>query len=145
MGEADEVNINGESWPDGDRRMAKRRYMSDRRQMEKRKHFWNTVILPVLIGIAGAGIISWAAYVTHTTYTISAKYEANFVKHMEKTARENLSTAAKIDNIILDYNTKITGLHDDMSDGFRELRESQQSIYNLLVEYEAKRSNKQEN
>jgi len=124
-------------WKGDERREAKRRYIIDRRTMERRKKYLFSVVLPTLLGIFGAGIVSWGAYVTHATYSISAKYEETFVDYIDDQAIANKAQKNRIDNIVIDYNERISQLHNDMNDGFKDirdaLRDTQTNIYNLLL------------
>ena len=121
-------------WEGAERREAKRRYTLDRRIMERRKRYLFSVVLPTVLGILGAGIVSWGAYVTHSTYSISAKYEETFVDHIDDQAVHDKLQRARIDGIVVDYNTRISELHDDVNDGFKEIRDTQNNIYNLLLQ-----------
>ena len=120
-------------WEGEERRESKRRYTVDRRTLEKRKKYLSSVLVPTIIGLLGAGIISWGAYVTHTTYGISAKYEETFITHIKDQDIKDVVNDHKFENMQRDYNTKIIQLHDDMNDGFKEMRSSQKDIYNLLI------------
>jgi hypothetical protein len=134
-----EPEDNRASFYTSERREFKRRLVADRREVERKKRFLANVVLPVLIGVLGAGLVSWGAYVTHTTYSISARYEETFTKHLERQAAEAIKADIRIDAIVLDYNSKIVKLHDDMSRGFAELRQHQNTIYDLLVRHEERR------
>ena len=86
----------------------------------------------------GGGVISWGAYVTHTTYGISARYEETFTTHIEDQNRNEKINDYRFENMQRDYNTKIIRLHDDMNDGFKEMRSSNKDIYNLLIKRDKK-------
>lgn len=132
-------------WDGGNRRETKRRFDVDRRSSERKKRYWWGVVFPILIGIVGTAILTWGTYITHTTYGISAKYEESFVKHLENQATKSIKDDIRVDSIVLDYNTKILRLHDDMNQGFNELRKSNSTIYNLLLRHEEKRSERDQN
>lgn len=121
-------------WEGNERREAKRRHEMERRTTERRKKYFFAVILPAALGILGAGLVSWGAYVTHATYSISAKYEETFVDHIDKQAVQDKIEATRIDDVIVDYNARISKLHDDMNDGFKEIRDTQNNIYTLLLQ-----------
>lgn len=125
-----------ENWEGSERREAKRRYTVDRRLYEKRKRAFVNFILPSVIGVVVAGLVSWGAYVTHTTYSISAKFEETFKSHIEEAAKDSIATTLRMDSIVNDYNDKLVSLHEDMNEGFRELRESQRNIFNLLLQHD---------
>lgn len=127
-------NLKTEDWEGDERREAKRRYTIDRRIIERRKKTLFALILPTILGILGAGIVSWGAYVTHATYSISAKYEETFVDHIDDQVITGAAQEARINDIVVDYNRKIVRLHDDMNDGFKEMRDIQNNIYNLLLQ-----------
>jgi len=126
-----------QDWEGAERRNAKRRYLIDRRTMERRKKYLFSVILPTMLGVFGAGLVSWGAFVTHATYSISAKYEETFVDHIDEQAISDRAQEKRIDGIVVDYNERIGELHNDMNDGFKEirdtLRDTQNSIYSLLL------------
>jgi hypothetical protein len=123
-----------EDWEGDERREAKRRYTMDRRTMERRKRYLVTVVLPTVLGVLGAGVVSWGAYVTHSTYSISAKYEETFVDHIDSQVIADRQQNKHISDIVVDYNLRIGELHDDMNDGFKEIRDTQNNIYNLLLQ-----------
>jgi hypothetical protein len=123
-----------EDWEGDERREAKRRYTMDRRTMERRKRYLFTVVLPTVLGVLGAGVVSWGAYVTHSTYSISAKYEETFVDHIDSQVIADRQQNKHISDIVVDYNLRIGELHDDMNDGFKEIRDTQNNIYNLLLQ-----------
>ena len=122
-----------EDWEGLERREGKRRYVVDRRLVEKRKKYWWTLALPTIIGIVGAAIISWGAYVTHTTYAISAKYEQTFDRHVGRQLQLEATNDHRFELMQMDYNNKMLGLRQDMNTGFKEMRDSQTDIYNLLI------------
>ena len=126
-------------WTGSERREAKRRYTTDRRELERKKKFWTSLILPVVIGIGVTSVITWGAYVTHVTYGISAKYEQTFVKHLESQDTDAIKDDIRMDSIVLDYNGKILELSRDVKEGFDELRDDNRTIYNLLVTHERRR------
>ena len=127
-------NENGDGdWEGSERREGKRRYVIDRRLAEKRKKYWWSLALPTIIGIVGAAIISWGAYVTHTTYGISAKYEQSFDKHVGRQLQLEATNDHRFELMQMDYNSKMAGLREDMNNGFSEMRNSQTDIYNLLI------------
>jgi hypothetical protein len=128
-----------EEWEGEERRQTKRRYTVDRRTLEKRKKYLSSVLVPTIIGLLGAGIISWGAYVTHTTYGISAKYEETFISHIENQDTKEIINDRKFESIQKDYNGKILQLHTDMNDGFKEMRSTQKDIYNLLIKQDSHR------
>jgi hypothetical protein len=122
-----------------DRRSSKRRTYTDRRVAERKKRFLMGVVLPVCLGVVATGIVSWAVFITHTTFTISAGYEETFKRHLERQATDAVRDDIRMDSMVLDYNSKILKLNEDMTEGFDELRKQQTNIYNLLVHHEAKR------
>ena len=128
-----------EDWSGQERREVKRRYTTDRRELERKKKFWTNLLLPVVIGIAVTSIITWGAYVTHVTYGISAKYEQSFVTHLESQATEDVKDDLRMDAIVLDYNAKIVKLSEKVEEGFEKIREDSREIYNLLITHERNR------
>jgi hypothetical protein len=128
-----------EEWEGEERRQIKRRYTVDRRTLEKRKKYLSSVLIPTFIGLLGAGIISWGAYVTHTTYGISAKYEETFISHIENQNTTDIINDRKFESIQKDYNGKILQLHIDMNDGFKEMRSTQRDIYDFLIKQDNNR------
>jgi len=114
-----------ENWEGDERREKKRRVPPDRRVIERRKRYLFNVMLPTLVAVCGAGLISWGAYVTHITYAISAKFDSE-IEHGQEGKDERMEMR-------IDYNSKIIKLQDTMLEGFKELRESNRIIYNLLV------------
>lgn len=132
-------------WNGMERREAKRRYTTDRRDLERKKKFWVNLLLPIVIGVGVTSIITWGAYVTHLTYGISAKYEQTFVAHLESQAAEDVKDDLRMDSIVLDYNSKILKLSENMKEGFDELREDNRIIYNLLVTHERNRIEEKQN
>jgi hypothetical protein len=128
-------------WRGDERREAKRRDLIDRRGPERRKKYWWSMVLPTLIGIMGAAVISWGAYVTHTTYGISAKYESQFDQHIGRELQVEATNNHKLELMQMEYNDKMLILRKDMlilrkdmNEGFKEMRASQLDIYNLLLE-----------
>jgi hypothetical protein len=132
-------------WNGMERREAKRRYTTDRRDLERKKKFWVNLLLPIVIGVGVTSIITWGAYVTHVTYGISAKYEQTFVAHLENQASEDIKDDIRMDAMVLDYNSKIVKLSETMKEGFDELREDNRIIYNLLVTHERNRIEEKQN
>jgi hypothetical protein len=122
-----------DDWEGAERREVKRRYAQERRVTERRRKYIFSILLPIFIGLLGTGVISWGAYVTHTTYGISAKYEETFITHIDDQVVRDTVNDYKFESIQKDYNTKIMQLHNDMNDGFKEMRESNKDIYNLLI------------
>jgi hypothetical protein len=129
-----------DGWEGSERREAKRRYITDRRTFERRKKYLSSILIPTIIGLLGAGILSWGAYVTHTTYGISAKYEETFTTHIDNQVVRDTVNDYKFESMQKDYNTKIIQLNDDMNDGFKELRETQQNIYSILFQFGVKKN-----
>lgn len=125
--------MNDEGWDGMERREVKRRYTVDRRTVERRKKYLFSVIMPTLLGILGAGVVSWGAYVTHATYSITAKYEQGYVTYIDKQAEVDRAQDLEIKRIARDYNQKVIQLHDDMNAGFKEIRDTQQNIFGLLL------------
>ena len=132
-------------WNGMERREAKRRYTTDRRDIERKKKFWVNLLLPIVIGVGVTSIITWGAYVTHLTYGISSKYEQNFVAHLESQAAEDVKDDLRMDSIVIDYNSKILKLSENMKEKFDELREDNRIIYNLLVTHERNRIEEKQN
>jgi hypothetical protein len=137
---------NGEDvdWDGEERREAKRRYTTDRRRGEARKRIWVNIVLPAIVGIGLTSLLSWAIYVTHTTYTISAIYDQTFKKHIDSQAVIAAKNAAKLKEIATDSDKEMKelrkihvddmrALRSDMSNGFREIRNTQGAIYDILV------------
>ena len=116
------ANLNESTWEGDERRETKRRYTMDRRALERKKRYMFTIILPTLLGIMGAGVVSWGAFITHATYSISAKYEETFVDHIDDQHIKETAVKTRLDHIVDDYDSKLGTLHDDMNDGFREIR-----------------------
>ena len=119
-----------------ERRRAKRRYKTDRRIIERRKKYWWMIIFPILIGVCATALISWGAYITHVTYTISANYETNFVAHIESRAKKDATIEAKVEMMRSDYTQKMGSLREDMNEGMKEIRDTNLAIYNLLLQHE---------
>lgn len=128
------VISNGEyDWEDKERREAKRRYTIDRRTVERRKKYWYNLFLPILLGVLGAGLVSWGAYVTHVTYGISAKYEESFVRHVADQLKKEALNDHKLELMQMEHSTQMTSLRDDMNTGFKEIRAFQHDIYNIIA------------
>lgn len=124
----------GLDWKGEERREAHRRYTVDRRVSERRKKYWFGLLVPTIIGLLGAGIISWGAYVTHVTYNISAKYEETFLRHIEDQQEKESEAVAEVNRMESDQNEKMRVLREDMNAGFRDLRDTQRDIYSLLLD-----------
>jgi hypothetical protein len=122
-----------EDWDGVDRRAVKRRYTTERR----RGKYWLNLLAPIAMGVILTGIVSWGVYVTHTTYNISAKYEETFIGHIEGQEKKEVYAERRRDAIVVDYNRKIDKLSDEVADGFREIRDGNNSIINLLLKREA--------
>lgn len=128
--------INGmddKDWEGDERREIKRRYTIDRRVLERRKRYWSSLLLPILIGTVATSIIAWGAYVTHITYGISAKYEQSFVKHVNEQLTKDALNEHRLEMIQSEHNLRMTSLRNDMNTGFKEMREFQHDIYNLIL------------
>lgn len=129
-----------ENWSNGEeRREAKRRYTSDRRAWERKKYYLGKILIPIVASVMFAGLISWGAYVTHTTYTISANYEQTFTKALESQMRRELTVDHDMEMMKEDYNTKFFNLRKELTDGMRETREALAKIYKLLLLQEQER------
>ena len=126
-------------WDGEERREAKRRYTIDRRDVERKKKYWINLFLPIVVGVLVTSLMSWGVYITHTIYTISANYEQTFKKHMEDQSAEAVRDDIRMDAMQVDYNSKISRLHDDMMEGFKELRNSQNLIQKLIVSKDEKK------
>jgi len=133
-----------EGWEGIDRRASRRRYLADRRAREKRKKYWWSVIFPIIVSICCGALISWGAYVTHVTYTISANYETSFLKFIEERAQKDASVEHEIEMLKTDYTNKLGLLRSDMTSqineirldmkaGMKEIRETNVRIYDLLL------------
>jgi len=120
-------------WTGDERREYMRRYSGERRVVERRKKYWWSVVLPIILGLLGTGVISWAVYVTHTTYGISAKWEQSFGRHVQDQLQKEASDDHRIELMKIDHNSEMTSLRRDMNEGFKEIRGSQKDIYNLLL------------
>lgn len=131
-------DVEKEEWEGDERRETKRRYTFDRRTLERRKKYLSSILIPIFIALLGGGVISWGAYVTHTTYGISAKYEETFISHIKNQDTKEVINDRKFESIQKDYNGKILQLHTDMNDGFKEMRSSNKDIYNLLIKRDKK-------
>lgn len=116
----------------------------DRRTLERRKRYWWSVVFPIVIGIIGTAIISWGAYVTHTTYGISAKYEQTFVTHIRDQLQKDADTNHKLEITKLEYNKELDELRKDMNEGFSEMRRAQTDIYNLIINLNQKQSSEED-
>ena len=119
-----------------ERRRAKRRYKTDRRIIERRKKYWWMIIFPILIGVCATALISWGAYITHVTYTISANYETNFVAHISARAKKDAIIEDKVETLRKDYTQKLGTLRTEMNEGLKEIRDTNLAIYNLLLQHE---------
>jgi hypothetical protein len=120
-------------WEGDNRREIKRRFDIDRRSQERRKRYWWTVLFPLIIGIIGTAVLSWGAYVTHTTYGISAKYEQTFVSHIRNQIQKDADTDHKLEITKIEHARELDKIRKDMKDGFSEMRKSQDAIYNLII------------
>lgn len=120
-------------WEGDNRREVKRRLDVDRRSQERRRRYWWTVLFPIIIGIIGTAVLSWGAYVTHTTYGISAKYEQTFVSHIRDQIQKDADTNHKLEITKIEQGQELDQLRKDMNEGFSDLRKSQQDIYNLII------------
>ena len=99
------MNIDGKDWEGDERRESKRRDNSDRRILERRKRYWSSLILPILVGVIATAIVSWGAYVTHVTYGISARYEESFVKHVSAELKKDALNEHRLEMIQADHNS----------------------------------------
>ena len=129
--------INGNDWLGEERRESRRRYTIDRRELERRKKYWSSLIFPVIIGIVATAIVSWGAFVTHVTYGISAKYEESFVKHVNDQLKKDAYNEHRLELIKAEHNAQMSRLREDMNTGFKEIRAFQHDIYNLLAKKKA--------
>ena len=120
-------------WEGNERREAIRRDNNDRRVLERRKRYWVSLLLPILVGTIATAIVAWGAYVTHVTYGISAKYEQSFVKHVNEQLTKDALNENRLERIQAEYNSQMIRLQDDMNTGFKEMRAFQHDIYNLIV------------
>lgn len=116
-----------------ERRRIHRRNRADRRLAERRKKYWWSVIFPIIIGVCVTALISWGAYVTHVTYTISANYETSFVRHVNNQVKKDAALELKIEMLRTDYTHKMNSMRADMNSGLKEIREANNRIYNLLI------------
>jgi hypothetical protein len=132
MGKQENVKEH-ELWNGEERREVKRRHAVDRRLQERKKRYLWSIIFPVTIGIIGTAILSWGAYVTHVTYGISASYEETFKGHIQGQLVKEAEIAHKFELNKLEYTDKLTELRRDMNLGFKEMRNTQKNIYNLLI------------
>ena len=122
-----------EEWDGEERRETSRRVPPDRRIVERRKKYALNIILPTIVAIMGGGLISWGAYVTHVTYSISAKFDSSYAAHVANQDKHDQEDKDERMAMRIDYNSKILKLRGAMDDGFKEFRDSNRSIYNLLV------------
>jgi len=143
--EEETETINGSPWAGLERREVRRRYIPDRRAAERRKRYWWSVVFPIILGACLTAVISWGAYVTHVTYSISANYEKTFVHHIEAQADKNALVEHKLELIKKDYTGGINAIRKDMTTGFSEIRNIQNAMYRLLLVRERDRSESGEN
>jgi hypothetical protein len=129
-----EDNWNGEV----ERRESKRRYTLDRRLYEKRKKYWINLLLPIVLGVVVTGIVSWAAYVTHLTYGISAKYEQSFVSHINDQLKKDALIEHKMELLQVNHDQDLRQLKEAMETGFKEMRSFQHDIYKILAQQTVK-------
>lgn len=122
-----------QSWEGGNRREVKRRLDVDRRLLDRRKRYWWSVLFPIVIGIIGTAVLAWGAYVTNTTYGISAKYEQTFTSHIRDQLQKEADTNHEIELMKLRQASELQELRRDMKDGFKEVRSTQKDIYNLIL------------
>jgi hypothetical protein len=120
-----------EEWQGEERREARRRYTIDRRTFERRKKYWSSLLMPIIVGLIATSIVTWGAYVTHVTYGISAKYEETFVRHVAEQLKKDAEVDRRLNMIRSDYSNQMDRLRDDMNAGFKDLRDFQHDIYSI--------------
>lgn len=123
-------------WNGDDRRDSRRRFLTDRRASARRHRFMWSVFFPIVAGIIGTGVVSWGAYVTHVTYSISANYEQSFEKYIEDNNGHIADVHMKVNEMQDDYNQKILELRHDLNASFKEMRDAQNAIYNFLIQHD---------
>lgn len=139
MGSENENVKTQEDWDGVEQREVRRRYVVDRRASERRKKYWWAVLFPIIVGVCITALISWGAYVTHVTYTISANYEMSFKQHIQDRVIKDASLEHTIELMRSDYTHKLTGIRQDMDAGLKEIRDTNLKIYNLLLEKESRK------
>ena len=134
--DSESVSLDADELEREERRVTKRRDMIDRRVVERRKKYWWGVIFPIIVAVCVSALISWGAYITHVTYTISANYEASFVAHVKDRSTKDKAIDDRFEVLRSDYNTKIEMLHVDLNNGLAEIRKTNLAIYNLLLQHQ---------
>lgn len=124
-------------WDGEERRETRRRYDIDRRLIERRKRYFISIMIPIIIGVTATALISWGAYVTHVTYTISAKYETNFVQHITARAEKDARLEHELELLRTEYTYKLSTLRDEVNDGLKEIRDTNNAIYKLLLQHQS--------
>lgn len=127
------MNELDKEWTGDERRESTRRIPPDRRSTERRKKYFFNIIVPTVIAVVGAGLVSWGAYVTHVTYAISAKFDSSYASHVAIQNEHDQEDKDERMAMRIDYNSKIIKLRETMDAGFKEMRESNRTIYNLIV------------
>jgi hypothetical protein len=134
------MDNNSNRWYEGpERREVRRRYTSDRRNWERKKYYLSKMLVPIVASVLFAGLISWGAYVTHTTYTISANYEQTFKKALDGQTKRRTFVDGAFDKMRDDYEVKVFNLREELREGLHETRVALSKIYNLLVTHEQRR------
>ena len=133
--DSESVDLDADELEKEERRVSKRRDAIDRRIAERRKKYWWGVVFPVLIAVCASALVSWGAYITHVTYTISANYEASFVSHVEDRAKKDKAIEGRFQALRSDYNSQIDMLHTDLNNGLADIRKTNLAIYNLLLRH----------
>ena len=123
-----------EKWDGGERRESKRRYTFDRRRAERRKKYFWYFVMPTLMGVLLTAIITWGAYVTHVSFTISANYEANFASHVTEQRITEAAINHKIEVLRAEHNTQMQNIRNDMNQQLKEIRDTNTAIYRLLLQ-----------
>jgi hypothetical protein len=129
-----------EDWNGVEQREARRRYTVDRRLAERRKRYWWSMILPIILGTGLAGLLSWGVYVTHVTYRISANYELSFVKHLERQVEKEFRLDHRLEVMKADFTNRTNLIRSDMTAGLKEIRDMQTTMYKILVQHERQRN-----
>jgi hypothetical protein len=149
MADKEKVKTVGESQfdenykTDQERRSSPRRFSSDRRLWERRKSYLIKILVPILGAVVFGGILAWAVYVTHTTYTISANYEKSFIQHVADQIRRDVTVDHKFELFSSDYHNQINRLRDEVNTDQREIRSALNKIYDLLLRHEQKRAGRE--
>lgn len=136
--------VNEEEWDGVEKREIRRRYIIDRRSVERRKRYIWSVILPICLGAGLSALVSWGVYVTHITYRISANYEETFVKHIESQVEESAAMDHRLEVMKTEYTTGMHTLRQEMTSGLKEIRDMQAAMYRILLENERRKKTSEE-